>query len=135
MLVPSNFALPKSDVLTLALATPSLSTLVTAVKAANLAAALAMPNGPYTVFAPNDDAFAKIPADELNYLLAHPAELAALLEYHLLPRRVYAEEIVNFGVERTLLDGQDIVFFVDDSGNVLLNGVSKVIATNIDATK
>jgi transforming growth factor-beta-induced protein len=132
VLVPSNFALPKDDILTTALAAPQLSTLVTAVKAANITAALAMPEGPYTVFAPTNDAFAKIPANELNYLLAHPDALRNVLFYHLTGFRVYAEEIANFGRVPTL-NRQELIFFVNSSG-VLINGVSKVIATNIDCT-
>ena len=56
VLVPSDFALPPKDILTLAVATPQLATLVVAVTAANITEALAMPNGPYTVFAPTNDA-------------------------------------------------------------------------------
>lgn len=132
VLVPSNFALPKNDILTTALATSSLSTLVTAVKAANLTEALAMPNGPYSVFAPTDAAFAKIPASELQYLLAHPDALREVLFYHLLDHRVYSEEITNFGHARTL-NGQELIFFVNSTG-VIINGVSNVIAANVDCT-
>jgi transforming growth factor-beta-induced protein len=70
VLVPANFVLPAKDIVQTAASTSALSTLVTAVKAASLVAALSMPNGPYTVFAPTNDAFAKIPATELQYLLA-----------------------------------------------------------------
>lgn len=133
VLVPSNFALPKNDILTTALATSSLSTLVTAVKAANITEALAMPNGPYSVFAPTDAAFAKIPANELNYLLTHPDALRAVLFYHLLDHRVYAQEIVNFEQQRTL-NGESILFLTNASGAVLINGVSAVIATNVGCT-
>jgi transforming growth factor-beta-induced protein len=70
VLVPSNFALPAKDIVQTAASTSALSTLVTAVKAASLVTALSMPSGPYTVFAPTNDAFAKIPATELQYLLA-----------------------------------------------------------------
>jgi len=132
VLVPSNFALPKDDILTTALATSELSTLVTAVKAANITEALAMPNGPYTVFAPTNAAFAKIPANELNYLLSHPDALRNVLFYHLTGFRVYSEEIKNFGRVPTL-NRQELIFFVNSSG-VLINGESKVIAANVDCT-
>ena len=102
---------------------------MTAVKAANLTAALAMPNGPYTVFAPNNDAFAKLPAGELAYLLAHPAELAAIIEYHLGDRRLYADEIIQLGRLRSIT-GEELVTIIDATGNVLINGYSKVIAAN-----
>lgn len=129
VLVPKNFALPAKDILTVAVGVASLSTLVTAVKAANLTAALAMPNGPYTVFAPNNAAFAKLPAAELAYLLAHPAELAAIIEYHLGDRRLYADEIIQLGRLRSIT-GEELVTIIDATGDVLINGYSKVIAAN-----
>jgi transforming growth factor-beta-induced protein len=132
VLVPSNFALPPKDILTIAVATPELTTLVAAVTAANITAALAMPNGPYTVFAPTNSAFAKIPKATLDYLLAHPDELRPILFYHLTDRRIYADEIRNYQRERTL-DGREIVFIVNSTG-VFINDEAKVIAVNIDAT-
>lgn len=132
VLVPTDFALPPKDILTLAVETADLATLVVAVKAANITAALAMPNGPYTVFAPTNEAFAKIPTSTLNYLLAHPDELRPILFYHLTDHRIYADEIQNFQRERTL-DGREIVFIVNSTG-VFINDVAKVIAVNIDAT-
>ena len=96
--MPSDFALPKDDIVTTAKAVADLSTLVAAVVAAGVAGDLSMPNGPYTVFAPNNAAFAKLPAAELQYLLAHPDELKAILFYHLLDHRRYADEISNYEV-------------------------------------
>jgi len=133
VLVPSNFALPPNDIVKTALSVPQLSTLVTAVQAANVTAALSMPNGPYAVFAPTNDAFAKLPANVLNYLLSHPADLRNVLFYHLLPFRVYAEEIKNFARFRTI-QGGDIVFNIDAAGAVIINGVSKIVAVNVDCT-
>jgi len=131
VLVPSDFALPKDDIVTTAKSVASLSTLVTAVGAAGVAADLSAPNGPFTVFAPNNDAFAKLPAAELQYLLAHPAELRAILFYHVTDHRIYADEIKDYARARTL-NGQELVFFVAANGTVLINGYSKVIATNVD---
>jgi len=133
VLVPSDFSLPPKDILTTALATGELSTLVKAVTVANITAALAMPNGPYTVFAPTDAAFAKLPANELAYLLAHPDALRDVLFYHLTEFRIYASEITNFGRVPTLFNRQEIVFFVNASG-VLVNGEAKVVAANVDCT-
>ena len=84
------------DIIATAVATADLATLVVAVKAADLVAALSMPNGPYVVFAPTNEAFAKIPTDTLNYLLAHPDELRPIILYHAVDHRIYADEIVNF---------------------------------------
>jgi len=50
---------------------------------------------PYTVFAPNNAAFAKLPQSVLANLLANPAQLAQVLQYHLLPSRVYSTQIVD----------------------------------------
>ncbi|HET9445926.1 MAG TPA: fasciclin domain-containing protein [Steroidobacteraceae bacterium] len=63
---------------------PAFSTLVTALQAADLVATLQGP-GPFTVFAPTNDAFAKIPAGVLNFLLANPDALADVLLYHVVP--------------------------------------------------
>jgi transforming growth factor-beta-induced protein len=63
---------------------PAFSTLVTALQAADLVATLQGP-GPFTVFAPTNDAFAKIPAGVLNFLLADPDALADVLLYHVVP--------------------------------------------------
>lgn len=132
VLVPSDFALPPNDIVKTAQSVSTLSTLVQAVIAGNLTGALSMPNGPYTVFAPNNAAFAKIPSNVLNYLLSHPKELDNVLLYHVLDHRVYAEQIRNYGVEHTL-QGEDIVFLVNSTG-VYINGESLVIATNVDCT-
>ena len=133
VLVPSDFALPPKDILTLAVGTPDLSTLVAAVTAANITGALAMPYGPYTLFAPTNEAFAKIPKATLDYLLAHPDELRPILFYHLTDHRTYADEIHNFQREQTLDRGQEIVFIVNATG-VFVDDVSKVVTPNIDAT-
>lgn len=68
-----------------AVSNPSFSTLVTALTAADLVATLQGP-GPFTVFAPTNDAFAKIPAPILNYLLANPEVLKQVLLYHVAPQ-------------------------------------------------
>merc|ERR1719220_3096048 len=68
----------------LAIATPQLSTLLAAVKAAGLVDTLASA-GPFTVFAPTNDAFAKVPKDALNALLADKDALTAVLLRHVVP--------------------------------------------------
>lgn len=64
-----------------AVSNPAFSTLVTALTAANLVSTLQGP-GPFTVFAPTNDAFAKVPAPVLNLLLSDPAALTSVLLYH-----------------------------------------------------
>ncbi|MGE3510963.1 MAG: fasciclin domain-containing protein [Vicinamibacterales bacterium] len=71
----------------IAVATPSLSTLVTALSATNLVSTLQGP-GPFTVFAPTNDAFAKIPSSILSYLLSAPDVLSQVLLYHVVPGRI-----------------------------------------------
>ena len=75
---------PTKNIAELAIATPQLSTLLAAVKAAGLVDTLAG-EGPFTVFAPTNDAFAKIPSDTLNGLLADKDALTAVLLRHVVP--------------------------------------------------
>merc|ERR1712220_13204 len=75
---------PTKTIAELAIATPQLSTLLAAVKAAGLVDTLAG-EGPFTVFAPTNDAFAKIPSDTLNGLLADKDALTAVLLRHVVP--------------------------------------------------
>lgn len=70
-----------SDIVDLAVNTEELSTLVAAVKAANLVETLKTP-GPFTVFAPNDSAFAKLPPGTVDTLVQNPPQLARILTYH-----------------------------------------------------
>merc|ERR1711999_44429 len=77
-------AAPTKNIAELAIATPQLSTLLAAVKAAGLVDTLASA-GPFTVFAPTNDAFAKIPSDALNSLLADKDALTAVLLRHVVP--------------------------------------------------
>jgi transforming growth factor-beta-induced protein len=138
-LVPGNFNYPKDDIVTTAVSVAALSTLVTAIKTGNLVQALSYPRGPFTVFAPTNDAFAKLPAGVLAYLLAHPQELDAVLTYHVVDARgdrgrgrLYADEIHNFQ-EAFTLNGQPLVFVVA-GGKVLVNGNSTVIQANVDTS-
>merc|ERR1712153_100781 len=75
---------PTKTIAELAIATPALSTLLAAVKAAGLVETLSG-EGPFTVFAPTNDAFAKIPTDALNSLLADKDALTAVLLRHVVP--------------------------------------------------
>jgi len=139
VLVPGNFNYPKNDIVATAVSVPALSTLVTAVKTGNLVQALSYPRGPFTVFAPDNQAFANLPAGVLAYLLAHPQELDAVLTYHVVDARgdrgrgrLYADEITNFQ-EAFTLNGQPLVFVVA-GGKVLVNGNSTVIQANVDTS-
>ncbi len=107
------------------------NTLVAAVKAAGLVETLAGP-GPFTVFAPTDAAFAKLPRATLNALLANPDQLRAILTYHVVPGRVLAADVVGL-TSATSVQGEPISIAVRD-GKVFLNGNSQVVTTDIPAT-
>ena len=105
-------------------------TLETAVTTAGLAATLAGP-GPFTVFAPTDDAFAKLPAGTLDALLADPTKLGDILKYHVVAGKIDAAQVVTL-TKATTLEGKDIAIEVKDGG-VVLNGSVKVTTTDIQA--
>ncbi len=73
-----------STIVDIALNTPGFETLVAAVQAANLVETL-QGEGPFTVFAPNDDAFAKLPPNTVNNLVQNPPQLGRILCYHVVP--------------------------------------------------
>merc|ERR1712099_47025 len=83
---------PTKNIAELAIATPTLSTLLAAVKAAGLVDTLAGP-GPFTVFAPSDNAFAQIPSATLNGLLADTPALTAVLLRHFVPGAIFAKNV------------------------------------------
>merc|ERR1712079_941608 len=89
-------AAPTKNIAELAIATPQLSTLLAAVKAAGLVDTLAGA-GPFTVFAPTNDAFAKIPEEALNSLLADKDALTAVLLRHVVPGAALAAQDVPVG--------------------------------------
>merc|ERR1712141_802799 len=81
--------------------TPRFSTLLAALKAADLVGALSG-DGPFTVFAPNNDAFAKIPADTLNGLLADKDALTAVLTQHVVSGKIFAADVGSPSVVQSL---------------------------------
>jgi uncharacterized surface protein with fasciclin (FAS1) repeats len=83
-----------ADIVDTAVAAGSFKTLVTAVKAAGLVKTL-KGKGPYTVFAPNDAAFAKLPPGTVESLLKNKAKLATILKYHVVPGRVKAADVAG----------------------------------------
>ncbi len=96
----------KKDIVDTAVEAGSFSTLVTAVKAAGLVDTL-KGDGPFTVFAPTDEAFAELPADTLEALLADPAALTKVLTYHVVPGKVLAADVVQLSSAATV-QGQRI---------------------------
>jgi uncharacterized surface protein with fasciclin (FAS1) repeats len=88
------FAAPAADIVDTAVSAGNFNTLVTAVKAAGLVDTL-KGEGPFTVFAPTDEAFAKLPAGTVESLLENPEKLKQVLLYHVVPGKVTAADVVK----------------------------------------
>ena len=119
-----------ADIVDTAVAAGSFKTLVAAVKAAGLVETL-KGAGPFTVFAPTDEAFAKLPAGTLEMLLKpeNKAKLAGILTYHVVAGKVMAADVVKVKSAKSV-QGGDIKVKVA-GGTVMLNGNSKVVKTDI----
>jgi uncharacterized surface protein with fasciclin (FAS1) repeats len=107
----------------------SFSTLVAAVQAAGLAGTLSGP-GPFTVFAPTDDAFAKLPEGTVESLLQNPEQLAEILKYHVVSGKVMASDVVNLSSATTVQGGK---LTIDTTNGVMVNG-AMVTATDIETS-
>ncbi len=105
------------------------TTLVTAVKAAGLEEALSG-SGPFTVFAPTDEAFAKLPEGTLQSLLDQPEKLKKVLLYHVVAGSVMAADVVKLKSAETL-EGQAVAIGTKDGVTV---GGAKVLKTDIEAS-
>jgi uncharacterized surface protein with fasciclin (FAS1) repeats len=95
-----------ADIVDTAVAAGSFNTLVTAVKAAGLVDTL-KGKGPFTVFAPTDDAFAKLPKGTVEGLLKDIPKLTAVLTYHVVPGKVMAADVVKLKTAKTV-QGQEV---------------------------
>jgi uncharacterized surface protein with fasciclin (FAS1) repeats len=122
----------KKDIVDVAAGNPDFSTLVVAVKAAGLVDAL-KGEGPLTVFAPTNAAFAKLPAGTVESLLLpeNKAKLVEILTYHVVAGKVMAADVVKID-SATSLQGQTIKVTVTD-GSVMV-GNANVVATDIKAS-
>lgn len=116
-----------ADIVDTAVSAGSFKTLVTALKAAGLVDTL-KGKGPFTVFAPTDEAFAKIPKAQLDALLADKAALTKVLTYHVVPGKVMAAS-VSAGKVKTV-QGSELT--VSTMGGVKVDSAS-VIKTDIVA--
>lgn len=94
------------DIVDIAVGAGSFNTLVTAVKAANLVDVLKSP-GPFTVFAPNDDAFAKMPPGTITTLVQNIPQLTRILTFHVVPGRLKKEDLAKLGTV-TSVEGSPI---------------------------
>lgn len=111
-----------------AIASGSFDTLVAAVRAADLVETLSGP-GPFTVFAPTDEAFAQVPAETLTNLLLpeSKSQLTGILTYHVIPGRIMAADVANLTTAKTV-QGQSIT--IDTTNGVKVDGAN-VVTTDI----
>jgi transforming growth factor-beta-induced protein len=121
--------MPKNDVIEAARAAGSFKTLLTAIEAAGLTDTL-RGDGPFTVFAPTDEAFAKLPKGTLDALLRDKAKLASILTYHVVPGKVMAADVAKLTEAKTV-DGQSVK--ITTAGGVMVDN-AKVIKTDVPAT-
>lgn len=125
-------AMAKSNIVEVAASNEDFSTLVAAVQAAGLAEVLSG-EGPYTVFAPTNEAFAALPEGTVEMLLLpeNKDKLVAILTYHVVAGDVSAAEVLEL-TEVTTLQGDTAVIAVTDDG-VTIDGAN-VVVTDIDAS-
>jgi transforming growth factor-beta-induced protein len=128
---PAASTAAAGDIVATAKASGTFATLLKAAQAAGLVDTLEGA-GPFTVFAPTDDAFAALPAGTLDKLLADPAALKEVLLYHVVAGAVTADQVVGL-TSATSVEGAPIAITVKD-GKVYLNDAAQVVATDIAAT-
>lgn len=118
---------PEADIVDLAAQTEFLSTLVAAVKAGDLVGVL-KGEGPFTVFAPTNDAFAKLPAGTVENLLKpeNKAQLVAVLTYHVVPGKVYSKDLKN-GMKAKTAQGSEVTITLKD-GKAMVNDATVTVA-------
>ena len=112
----------KPDIVDVAVSAGSFNTLVTAVQEAGLVDTLKS-NGPFTVFAPTDEAFAKLPSDKLEALLADKGALRDVLTYHVVTGKVMSSDISAGNIKT--LQGSEIIVSTDDGVMVDYANVTK----------
>ena len=126
------------DIVETATEAGSFTTLLTAVKAAGLEETL-QGEGPFTVFAPTDAAFAKLPAGTVETLLKDPkGDLTQILTYHVVPGKVLAADVVKLdGQKVTTVQGGDLTVGVDGDKVSLTDAAGNTVnvtATDIEAS-
>jgi uncharacterized surface protein with fasciclin (FAS1) repeats len=118
-----------TDIVGIAQSTSTFSTLVTALQAAGLVETLKS-DGPFTVFAPTDEAFAKLPEGTIEALLADKQKLAAVLTYHVVPGKITSGDVVRMNAATTV---QGSTIAIDASDGVHVNN-AQVIQADIMAS-
>lgn len=118
---------PMKNIVEIAAEAGSFNTLVAAVKAAGLVVTLSG-EGPFTVFAPNDAAFARLPAGTIDALLADKEKLTSILTFHVVAGKVMSGDIIKAnGATPTTVNGLPVDVIVRD-GNVYVNDAQVVTA-------
>jgi uncharacterized surface protein with fasciclin (FAS1) repeats len=120
------------DIIDTAVAAGTFKTLVAAVTAAGLVDTL-KGTGPFTVFAPSDDAFAKLPAGTVEGLLKDIPKLTAILTYHVVAGKVMAADVMTMD-GKTAATVNGALLKISTAGGVKLNGEVNVVATDIACT-
>jgi len=125
--IPANAAPAKMDIVDTAVAAGTFNTLATALQAAGLVDTLKGP-GPFTVFAPTDEAFSKLPAGTVESLLKpeNKEKLKAILLYHVVSGDVTAAQVSKLSSAKTI-NGQNVKITVTD-GRVMVNDANVVKA-------
>jgi uncharacterized surface protein with fasciclin (FAS1) repeats len=121
-----SLAVQAKDIVDTAVAAGEFKTLATALQAAGLVDTL-KGKGPFTVFAPNDAAFAKVPKDQLDALLKDKAALTKVLTYHVVPGKVMAADVKPGRVKT--VQGSELTIAV--AGGAMMVDNAKVIKTDI----
>ena len=120
------------DIIDTAVAAGSFKTLAAALTAAGLVDTL-KGTGPFTVFAPTDEAFAKLPAGTVDALLKDVPKLKGILTYHVVSGKVMAADVMTMdGKSAKTVNGADVK--ISTQGGVKLNGNTNVTKTDIDCT-
>ncbi|MDB9315483.1 fasciclin domain-containing protein [Spirulina sp. CS-785/01] len=117
------------NIVEIAVSAGSFETLVTAVKVAGLVETLQSP-GPFTVFAPNDEAFAKLPPGTVESLVKSPPQLGRILTYHVVPGKLMKADLEQKS-ELISVEGSPIPLYHTQAGLEVKN--STAIATDIEA--
>jgi uncharacterized surface protein with fasciclin (FAS1) repeats len=122
----------QKDIIDTAVSAGDFSTLVTAIKAADLVETL-KGEGPFTVFAPTDEAFAKLPSGTVENLLKpeNKQKLSSILTYHVVPGKVMASDVVNLSHANTV-NGQSLM--IKTSHEVVMVNNAQVTKTDIDCS-
>ena len=128
----STKAKKMNDIVAVAAGAGQFNTLVAAVKAAGLVETL-QGAGPFTVFAPTDAAFAKLPKGTIEALLADKEKLASILTYHVVPGKVMAADVIAMGGGHvTTVNGAPVNITIKD-GKVYVDG-AQVVTADIQAS-